>query len=117
MRPPCWWARSRNKGQLISALIYLSQYDIEVFHLPGRLNFIPDALSRLRTVHDMPERDDGEVVLDDIWFAYSEAKMNATFRKEFIEPPVENIIMFCDVCWDMEAGLVAASFMTKTPPQ
>lgn len=56
----------RANRRLINASIYLSQYDLKIFHLPGRLNFIPDALSRLRAVQDKPGRLEGEAVLDDI---------------------------------------------------
>ncbi|CAI6082148.1 unnamed protein product [Clonostachys chloroleuca] len=40
--------------RLQSASIFLSQFDIDVYHIPGKLNVVPDALSRL------PRTDDEE---------------------------------------------------------
>ena len=33
--------------RLIAASIYLAEYDLKVYHIPGRLNTIPDTLLRL----------------------------------------------------------------------
>lgn len=43
----------RANRRLVVASIYLSEYDLEVFHLPGKKNFIPDALSGMTA----PETD------------------------------------------------------------
>lgn len=43
----------RANRRLVVASIYLSEYDLRVYHLPGEKNFIPDALSRLTA----PETD------------------------------------------------------------
>jgi hypothetical protein len=40
----------RANRRLITALVYLSEYDLKVSHLPGRLNFVPDTLSRLKAL-------------------------------------------------------------------
>ena len=37
----------RANRRLVIALIYLSKYDIEVYYLLSKKNFIPDAFSRL----------------------------------------------------------------------
>jgi hypothetical protein len=42
----------RANRRLINALIYLSAYLLDIYHLPGRLNFVPDILSRLEAVGD-----------------------------------------------------------------
>lgn len=39
----------RANRRLINAAIYLDAYRLDVVHLPGRLNLVPDALSRLAT--------------------------------------------------------------------
>ena len=61
---------NRANRRLINVSIYLSQYDLKVYHLPGRLNFVPDALSRLTALGDLVEREDGDAILDSIWFAF-----------------------------------------------
>ncbi|SCO06556.1 related to TY3B-TY3B protein [Fusarium fujikuroi] len=43
----------RANRRLVNASIYLSEYDLRVFYIPGKKNFIPDALSRL----EAPETD------------------------------------------------------------
>ncbi|KAL2017178.1 hypothetical protein VTK56DRAFT_2498 [Thermocarpiscus australiensis] len=73
----------RANRKLINASIYLSQYDLKVYYLPGRLNFVPDALSRLKALQDQPERKEGDVILDNIWFAFAEAKMDDSLKKQF----------------------------------
>ncbi|EAQ86812.1 hypothetical protein CHGG_08065 [Chaetomium globosum CBS 148.51] len=74
----------RSNRRLITASVYLSEYDLKVFHLPGRLNFVPDALSRLAAVQDKPEREEGEVILDNVMFAWAEAQMDDSLKNEFI---------------------------------
>lgn len=55
--------------KLANAANWLSQFEIKIFYIPGTLNVVPDALSRLPTF----EQDDLEVKgqetseLDDIW--------------------------------------------------
>ncbi|RWA03570.1 hypothetical protein EKO27_g11536 [Xylaria grammica] len=67
-------ATDRCNIRLINASVYLNQYGLQVFHLPGRLNLVPDALSRLKTVTDAVsaetgklERDNEPDTLDMIW--------------------------------------------------
>ncbi len=38
--------------RLINALIYLSAYLLDVYHLLGWLNFVPDILSQLEAIGD-----------------------------------------------------------------
>ena len=42
----------RANRRLINALIYLSAYPLDVYHLVGRLNLVPDVLSRLAAKGD-----------------------------------------------------------------
>ncbi|SCO49703.1 uncharacterized protein FFNC_12790 [Fusarium fujikuroi] len=44
----------RANRRLVNASIYLLEYDLRVFYIPGKKNFIPDALSRL----EAPETDE-----------------------------------------------------------
>jgi len=50
--------------RLINVSIYLSQFDLKVYHLPDKKNLISDTLSRLRAKCDPPQRAEGEAVLD-----------------------------------------------------
>jgi hypothetical protein len=55
----------RQNLRLVRALLYLIQFpQIQVFHIPGRLSIIPDALSRLQAVGDATAEDKME---DDIY--------------------------------------------------
>jgi Reverse transcriptase (RNA-dependent DNA polymerase)/RNase H-like domain found in reverse transcriptase/Integrase zinc binding domain len=75
----------RANRRLINASIYLSQYQFDVYHIPGRLNYVPDALSRLHAAGDDTQRHSTEpATLDDVWFA-SEALMNDEMRRKFSE--------------------------------
>ena len=75
----------RANRRLINASIYLSQYKLKVYHVPGKLNFVPDALSRLKTKEDIPGdvNPDGVPVLDDVWYAFSEAQMDDDLRRGY----------------------------------
>ncbi len=75
----------RANRRLITASVYLSEYDLKVFHLPGRLNYVPDALSRLKAMQDVPERPDGDVVLDDVMLAFAEARMEENLKRQFVD--------------------------------
>jgi hypothetical protein len=75
----------RANRRLITASVYLSEYDLKVYHLPGRLNFVPDALSRLTALQDPVVRPEGEVILDNVMFAWAEARMDDTLKNQFIE--------------------------------
>ncbi len=48
---------------------------MKVYHLLGRLNYVPDALSRLKALTDpkLDSRVDGDVVLDNVMFVFAEA--------------------------------------------
>ena len=39
----------RANRRLINASIYLSEYNLKIYHIPGKKNIVPDALSRLLT--------------------------------------------------------------------
>ncbi|KAL8377036.1 hypothetical protein RB595_007933 [Gaeumannomyces hyphopodioides] len=88
--------------RLISASIYLSEFKMEVLHIPGKLNLVPDALSRLPVKGDNQQRErDDNPVLDTIWdhvmsinestgntdraLLVSEAVMAETTRHRFME--------------------------------
>lgn len=75
----------RANKRLINASVYLSQFNLKVHHLAGKLNFVPDALSRLRAKTDTPQRPDGVPSLDDVWFAFAEAQMDNDSKAEFIQ--------------------------------
>lgn len=51
--------------RLANAANYLSQFSLNVFHIPGYLNVVPDALSRLPVNLTPNDADTSE--LDDIW--------------------------------------------------
>src|SRR3569833_3454540 len=54
--------------RLVKALVYLSAYPLYDYHLPGRLNLVPDALSRRKTARDDEIRTlEDEPVLDALW--------------------------------------------------
>jgi len=38
--------------RLMASATYLSQYNLDVRHIPGKLNLVPDALSRLLSTDD-----------------------------------------------------------------
>ena len=64
---------------LIYVAIYLSEYNLQIYYLPGRLNFILDTLSRLKALQDKPKDpkemaivNSNDVVLDNIFFVYIE---------------------------------------------
>ena len=70
----------RSNYRLIYVAIYLSKYNLQIYHLPGRLNFVLDILSRLKALQDKPKDlkemavvNSNDVVLDNIFFAYIEA--------------------------------------------
>ncbi|KAK9769283.1 putative Reverse transcriptase [Seiridium cardinale] len=81
---------SADKGnrKLVNSSIYLSQYGLQVYHLPGRLNFVPDALSRLRAVQDAAspnqpiKRSNEEPVLDNIWHVSSKAMIDPELKTQ-----------------------------------
>ncbi|KAM4067500.1 reverse transcriptase (RNA-dependent DNA polymerase) [Hirsutella rhossiliensis] len=77
----------RANRRLVVASIYLSQYELQVDHLPGKINFIPDALSRLSApeTDQLIERQRPDyTALDDVLLA-SEAIMDPAYRIKFKE--------------------------------
>ncbi|RWA09357.1 hypothetical protein EKO27_g5767 [Xylaria grammica] len=80
----------RANKRLINASIYLSQYGLQVYHILGRRNFVPDALSCLQADSDELDengkikRSDEVAVLDDIWFneVITEAILDDSVRDE-----------------------------------
>jgi hypothetical protein len=74
----------RANKKLINASVYLSQYNIKVHHLAGKLNLVPDALSPLQATGDMVDRPDGTATLDDVWFAWTEALMDPAMVVKFV---------------------------------
>lgn len=88
----------RANRRLINASIYLSSLKLDVHHLAGRLNLVPDALSRLATDTDDQDRQkDDEPILDTIMddlpaykadgltLLVAEAKMSEDMRLRFKE--------------------------------
>ena len=66
--------------RLIYVAIYLSEYNLQIYHLPRRLNFVLDTLSRLKALQDKPKDpkeiaivNSNDVILDNIFFVYIEA--------------------------------------------
>jgi hypothetical protein len=53
--------------RLVHASVYLSQFDLDIRHYPGRLNIVPDALSRLDATPEENISHDNE--LDKILFS------------------------------------------------
>jgi len=77
----------RANRRLITASIYLSQYDLEVYHVPGKKNFVPNALSRLKAPESDPSiqrRHPQYVALEDVCVA-TEAVMSDETVSQFLE--------------------------------
>ncbi|KAL2018425.1 hypothetical protein VTK56DRAFT_844 [Thermocarpiscus australiensis] len=55
--------------KLANAANWLSQFELNIFHIPGTLNVVPDALSRLPTFEqdDLQVQEDPSDELADIW--------------------------------------------------
>lgn len=73
---------SRANMRLVNASKYLSQYELEIHHIPGRLNIVPDALSRL------PAREESDVSMDnelDNVFASSEAFLDEGYKDKITQ--------------------------------
>lgn len=83
----------RSNRRLVNASIYLSEYNLQVHHLAGRLNLVPDALSRLTASGDaVAKQRSEEPVLDAIWdqaddhvMFLAEAQMDDTLRQRFAD--------------------------------
>lgn len=81
----------RSNRRLINASIYLSEYQLDVHHLAGRLNLVPDALSRLAAQGDDAERAKPDTpVLDAVFdhlppvnLVIAEAQMSPDMRHRF----------------------------------
>jgi hypothetical protein len=81
----------RANRKLVNASIYLSEFNLRVFHIPGIKNFIPDALSRLSA----PETDLNAVrhrpdytALDDVLVSIETMisdETKARFQKGYLE--------------------------------
>ena len=73
----------QSNRRLQVASIYLSQYNLRIHYIAGRLNFIPDALSRLATVYRASETPkDILPALNNVWLA-SEAVITNDTRAAF----------------------------------
>ncbi len=54
--------------RLVNTSIYLTAYLLDVYHLPGRFNLIPDTLSHLKTPEDTETQQcNEEPMLDTLW--------------------------------------------------
>ena len=65
--------------RLIYIVIYLSKYNLQIYYLLGRLNFVLDTLSRLKALQDKPKDpkdmvvvSSDNIVLNNIFFVYIE---------------------------------------------
>ena len=55
----------RANCRFINASVYLFIYQLDIYYMSSRLNFVPDTLSHLRTLKDdIVYKDDVELVLD-----------------------------------------------------
>jgi hypothetical protein len=55
----------RANHRFINALVYLFVYQLDIYYIPSRLNFVPNAFSYLYTLRDdIVCEDDIEPVLD-----------------------------------------------------
>jgi hypothetical protein len=68
---------SKANMRLIVASQYLSQYRLDIRHIPGKLNIVPDALSRLTALEASDVTNDNE--LDNV-YAFSELNVSDDFR-------------------------------------
>ncbi|KAN0080859.1 retrovirus-related Pol poly protein from transposon gypsy, partial [Elaphomyces granulatus] len=82
----------RANRRLVNASIYLSAFPLNVYHLAGRLNLVPDALSRLPGKGDDSSRQrEDKPVLDDLWdtdeavLFLAEARMTDEMRDRFAQ--------------------------------
>lgn len=57
---------NRANCKFINTSIYLSGYKLKVFYIPRKLNFILNALSRLKAIGNTGNPE-GILVLDDVW--------------------------------------------------
>ncbi|KAL7917960.1 hypothetical protein ACQKWADRAFT_265557 [Trichoderma austrokoningii] len=84
--------------RLMAASIYLSQYKLDVHHIPGKKNLVPDALSRLPVYDEegMKEeqkkenQNENENELDDIWssdvcYTVTKVHIEDSLRQKFIQ--------------------------------
>ena len=97
----------RANRRLITTSVHLSEYNLKVYHLPGRLIYVPDALSRLAAVQDKPQREEGEVILDNVMFAWAEAQMEKSLKNRFIEAYHE----------DAKYGAIIKDLVAKGPAE
>ncbi|PNP59923.1 hypothetical protein FNYG_14749 [Fusarium nygamai] len=82
----------RANRRLVNASIYLSEYELRVFHIPGKKNFVPDTLSRL----EAPETDGNArrlrpnyTALDDMCMGV-ESLMSQETKDKFIQGYINN---------------------------
>ncbi len=84
--------------RLVNTSVYLATYPLDIYHLPGRLNLIPNALSHLKTPEDAETwQCDEEPVLDTFWdevppidtptpiLFLSEAQITDEIRQQFTD--------------------------------
>jgi Integrase zinc binding domain len=81
----------RANKKLINVSVYLSQYALKIYHLAGKKNLVPDALSRLAAVGDPEERPEGIVILDQVWdtdtayLTMAEAEMEPSLKDRYMQ--------------------------------
>jgi hypothetical protein len=103
----------RANRRLVNASIYLSAYPLEVHHLAGRLNLVPDALSRLPGKGDDEARKKEDIpTLDNLWdddlvLYAAEARMSDEMRAKFIAGYKEDTVfgkIITDLCSTPASG-------------
>jgi predicted nucleic acid-binding Zn ribbon protein len=82
----------RQNLRLVRASLYLSQFpQIKVLHIAGKLNIIPDALSRLQAIDDATTEETGEDIYDALLLQASMLRVSDDFvdklQKGYNEDP------------------------------
>jgi hypothetical protein len=82
----------RQNLRLVRASLYLSQFpQIKILHIPGKLNVIPDALSRLQAADDTVNEDDGTDIYETLHLQTSMLRISDDFidrlQKGYNEDP------------------------------
>lgn len=73
---------NRSNMRLVHASQYLSQYSLDVRYIPGKLNIVPDSLSRIDAKESKDVEEDNE--LDNVWMS-SEALMTPELKLRIVE--------------------------------
>jgi hypothetical protein len=100
--------------RLVHASVYLSQFDLDIRHYPGRLNIVPDALSRLDAVPEDDISHDGE--LERILFS-AEVVIDPKFKQKLIDGLWEDSNFaraLSNLCIKKDDGVTEPNYGTST---